>query len=119
MECTKRCKQHPEAEPRLELTPHLRHHGRWVCTECNKFIVLAKQPKTSDALTARQACIVGILKTHAANLPLSDINKLCKYYNLVHLTDMQAAVYDRMVAALPLPEFEDEPEPPSVTCLVE
>lgn len=38
------CALHPHALPRLELTPNLTHYGKYVCSDCGRFLVWIKKP---------------------------------------------------------------------------
>lgn len=60
--CDKRCRSHGKSEPVLKLTPHLKHHGKWLCSKCDKFITWAKNPKTQADLDYRRNLIVEKLK---------------------------------------------------------
>lgn len=100
------CKHHPEDGCELILTPEIRHHGKWVCKTCARFVVWARDPKTDDDCKARQARIELILQQYANRLSLQDIRTLLKYYGKVSMTDIHRVVYDKMVERLPVEEYD-------------
>jgi|688.fasta_scaffold29856_6 hypothetical protein len=58
MECDKRCKVHPNANPELTINvPPNAHYGKWVCSECKKYLSHARHPKNDADLTERQMYI--------------------------------------------------------------
>lgn len=107
MENDKTCKAHPNVEPILELTPEIKHHGKWLCGECRKFIVWARKPKTSDELATRQKKIRKAM-FNAANLSDEDMHKMCSLYNLVHLTLGQAEMYKALLRKCNVTESSDD-----------
>lgn len=79
----RRCKTHPEVEPRLIVTPKEFHYGKWVCAECEKHIAWARQPRTSDGLDVRQNQILD--KVLEGDLSRTDLAFLMKVYMKPHL----------------------------------
>jgi hypothetical protein len=89
METDKRCTLHPNGKVALTYTPQLKHHGRWDCTDCGKFVVWAKSPKTCEEMEDRQDTIMNIIKSKAAELSDRDLKDLLKLYSVTHLTLVQ------------------------------
>lgn len=110
MENDKACKAHPNVEPVMVLTPDIKHHGKWLCGECKKFLVWARKPKTSDELTNRQNKIRQAMKASASILTEDEIHKLCCLYNLVHLTLGQIEMYKVLLNKCNLSEFSSDSE---------
>ncbi len=108
METDKRCTLHPTEDVILELTPTLKHHGRFNCAHCGKFVVWAKQPKTTEDMIGRQQLIASILRDNLAihlpsennksepYLPDSDLHLLLKLYSVAHLTLVQESHFRRL-----------------------
>lgn len=107
MENDKGCKAHPNVEPTLELTPDIKHHGKWLCGECKKFLVWARKPKTSDELNMRQKQIRKAM-LRSANLTEGELHKLCSLYNLVHLTLGQIEMYKLLLLKCNVTEDSDD-----------
>ena len=96
METDKRCTLHPNSTVSLTYTPQLKHYGRWDCTECGKFVVWAKSPKTCEEMEDRQETIVQIIRDHAAELSDKDLKDLMKLYSVAHLTLVQDETWRRL-----------------------
>jgi len=109
MENDKTCKAHPNVEPVLELTPEIKHHGKWLCGECKKFLVWARKPKTSDELTNRQRAIRRSMR-QTTNLTDDEIHKLCSLYNTVHLTLGQMEMYKALLRKCNITESSSDSE---------
>ena len=79
METDKRCTLHPTKQVQLTLTPTLKHYGRWDCSECGKFVVWAKSPKTCEEMMKRQKKIMNIIRRWAS-IEEDDAEKVeCEY----------------------------------------
>jgi len=102
----KECKAHPDVEPKLVLTPDIKHHGKWVCGECNKFLVWARKPKTSDELNIRQKQIRKAM-VRSANLTDNELHKICSLYNVVHLTLGQIEMYKLLLHKCNITDSDD------------
>ena len=89
METDKRCTLHPNSNVLLTYTPQLKHYGRWDCTECGKFVVWAKQPKTCEEMEVRQNTIMNIIKSRTDDLSDKELKNLLKLYSVTHLTLVQ------------------------------
>jgi len=103
METDKRCSIHPDAKAVLEVTPAIKHYGKWVCDECGKFVVWAKNPKTSQAMRDRQviiATIIGNLRS-SSTMTVKDIKFLCTIYTKVHLNPFETDRYRSIITAPP------------------
>jgi len=88
METEKRCKLHLTGDVKLTLTPTLKHYGRWDCTECGKFVVWAKSPKTCQDMHDRKEQVLHLLKDRV-NLSFQDLKDLCDIYSAIHLNLVQ------------------------------
>jgi hypothetical protein len=96
METEKRCKIHPTEDVILELTPTGKHHGKWLCAECKKFVVWSKQPKTSELMIERQQTIADILRNNITEMSDKDLHMALKLYSLIHLTLVPEENYRRL-----------------------
>lgn len=89
--CSKRCCQHPNVLPILELTPHIKHYGKWKCAVkgCGKFLTWAKNPSTSLDMKYRQDMIVDYLVDMTMfpddNNGHEQVRTLCTLFNKAHL----------------------------------
>lgn len=79
------CKFHPNGGVYLELTPDIRHYGRWNCQQCHKFLVWAKSPKTTDGLESRQQEIRDMIVSGYDWKRTEDLKLLLGLYNKPHL----------------------------------
>jgi len=86
LECTSQCKikGHETTEPVLELTPQMRHYGRFNCGICGKFVMWAKMPKTQAAMKERQGWLLDILEDHC-DLSRKEIAKICELYGVSNM----------------------------------
>jgi hypothetical protein len=91
METEKRCKHHSDGEVKLVLTPDGCHHGKWVCSECEKFVVWSKSPKTSEELDQRQNEIRDLMRESCLGMDDDDLHKLLKLYTKPHLSPFDQA----------------------------
>ena len=94
---TKRCKVHEWADVKLELTPDLKHYGKWVCSECDKYIVWAKNPQTETKLKERQEQILDMVWKN--ELPRDTLKVLMSLYMVPHLNLVQQQKYDAILSA--------------------
>lgn len=89
----KRCKIHPGAEPKLQVNEvGSRHYGKWICSECDKWLTHAKNPGTSQALAVRQGKIREMLLESIFSD--DDLKKLLPLYSTAHLNLVQQNIYD-------------------------
>jgi hypothetical protein len=100
---TKRCKVHEWADVKLELTPDLKHYGKWVCSECDKYIVWAKNPQTETKLKERQEQILGMVWNDELQnlffLSKDKLKVLMSLYMVPHLNLVQQQQYDAILSA--------------------
>ena len=108
METDKKCTLHPNGEVQLTLTPALKHYGRWDCTECGKFVVWAKSPKTCEEMIKRQKEIMLIIRKWASVedddseeefeylIRDRDLKTLLDLYSTIHLTLVQEQTWRRL-----------------------
>jgi hypothetical protein len=96
MEPEKRCKLHPTANVELELTPTGKHHGKWLCSECKKFVIWSKQPKTSELMIQRQQKIADILRNKISEMSDTELHLALKLYSMIHLTLVPEMHYKRL-----------------------
>ena len=94
----KRCKEHPESDVKLVLTPTTMHYGKWVCAECDKYVVHAKSPKTAEEMQRRRKEIIEFIEKHrptGANLSF-----LCSVYSTAHLNLVQQGKYNKIMSSI-------------------
>lgn len=96
METDKRCKLHPTANVELELTPTGKHHGKWLCSDCKKFVIWSKQPKTSELMIERQQTIADILRNNITEMSDKELHTTLKLYSMIHLTLVPEQNYRRL-----------------------
>lgn len=85
MECDKRCKVHQDAMPVLTVnTPPSVHYGKWVCSECGKFLSHARQPKNDAALIERQTYIRAYVRM-CVQMDVIDDNELHAAMAMYHV----------------------------------
>jgi hypothetical protein len=96
METDKRCKLHPTEDVILELTPKGKHHGRYNCLKCGKFVVWSKQPKTSELMIQRQQTIADILRNKISEMSDTELHLALKLYSMIHLTLVPEMHYKRL-----------------------
>lgn len=80
----KRCRLHPTSLPKMQLTPGEHHHGKWICSECDKFLTWAKSPKTNEAMKKRQSEIINYVMHN--EISVDDLQFLFEAYSVAHLT---------------------------------
>lgn len=97
METDKTCSAHPNAGVKFQLTPEIKHYGKFCCNECDKFVVWAKSPKTCDELQERQQRIVKMIKTYP-ELTEEQVAELCKLYGTVHLTLINQGIWEKYIS---------------------
>lgn len=86
----KRCKIHQEAEPKLVLVDN-GHYGKWVCSECNKYIVWAKKPDTVEKMKEIQATVRDIVRNSRKELSDEQMHFLFTIYTKKMLFDSETA----------------------------
>lgn len=95
--CESRCGRHPNAEPYLlQNTQPNAHYGKWLCTECDKFIKHARTPKTNVELLQRQSDIEDRI-VESGSLTKAQVAALCKLYSVPHLKLLQQTQYDALM----------------------
>jgi hypothetical protein len=97
----KRCRLHPQLEPKLVLTPEIKHYGKYICPECSKWITWARDLKTTDELMDRQALILVLLDTHKDHRHF-----LCTIYALPHLNLVQQGKFNDIIAQAPVSDSD-------------
>lgn len=85
------CKDHPMEEPKLVLTPKLKHYGKWCCPVCDKYIVWARNPETDSAIEDRRAKLRNIIRIHSFDD--HELEEILKLYVPTHLNLVQEKKY--------------------------
>jgi hypothetical protein len=89
----KRCPNHQDADIELVVNPSGSHHyGKYVCSECSKFISHARKPTTSHALEKRQQEIYPFIKARV--MSDADLKFILSIYNIPHLNLVQERRYN-------------------------
>ncbi len=97
----KRCTKHQSASLNYIETPGARF-AKWVCSDCNKWVQHAPNPKSSDEMLQRQEMIFLMLrklfKIAKTMLCDNDIEFLMTIYSVVNLNLVQQEKYLKLVS---------------------
>lgn len=91
----KRCRRHPDADVKLELTPELKHYGKWLCSLCGRFVVWSKTPKASEDLAHRQITMLDLMQS--GKLSTEQLHVASLLYTVPHLNLIQQKKYDELL----------------------
>ncbi len=97
----KRCTKHQTASLNYVETPNARF-AKWVCSDCNKWVQHAPNPKSSDEMLQRQEMIIPLILKLVEirnTVPCdNDIRFLMSMYTVVNLNLVQQEKYLKLVS---------------------